>query len=263
MTAAGSLPGPASLAGRTGGYRFRHVARMEWIKLASLRSTWWTLGVTVAAAVAIATVVGAGTEDGSGDLTNDMLAGIAVGLLSMGVLGVLTVTNEYTSGSVRVTLAAVPDRRLLLAAKATVFGAAALVVGEVASFVAFFAGCAAVPGDVAAPTLGDPEVLRAVVLSGAGYCLIGLLGLGLGAVVRHTPAAIGVLVGGVYVVSQFLGAVSTALMGWVPVSIVANSLATSEPMEGMPSPWAGLAALTLYAALALVLGGWLTTRRDA
>lgn len=242
---------------------FRHVARMEWIKLASLRSTWWTLGLTVAAAVGIAAAVGASTEDPTDDLTNNALSGIGVGLLSMGVLGVLAVTAEHTSGTIRTSLAAAPDRTRLLAAKAAVFGAAALVAGEVASFVAFFAGGATLPSDIGAPSLGDPGVLRAVLLAGAGYCLIGLLGLGLGAIVRHTPAAIGALVGGVYVGSQFAGAVSTALMGWVPVSIVANSLTAVEPMDGMPSPWAGLAVLAAYAAVALAVGGWLLDRRDA
>jgi ABC-2 type transport system permease protein len=247
----------------TSRHTFRHVARMEWIKLASLRSTWWTLGLTVAAAVGIAAAVGANTEDGSGDLTNNALSGIAVGLLSMGVLGVLAMTAEHSSGTIRTSLSAAPDRTRLLAAKAVVFGAAALVVGEVASFVAFLAGGAALPDGVAAPSLGDPGVLRAVLLAGAGYCLIGLLGLGLGAIVRHTPAAIGVLVGGVYVVSQFVGAMSEALMGWVPVSIVANSLTTVEPMDGMLSPAAGLAVLAGYAAVALGVGGWLLERRDA
>jgi ABC-2 type transport system permease protein len=252
----------------TGHYRFAHAARMEWIKLRSLRSTWWTLAVTVAAAAAIAVAVGVNTEDATADLTNNALAGISVGLLLTGILGVLTATSEHSSGTIRSTLAAIPNRPLVLAAKAAVFGAVALVAGEAASFVAFFAGRAALPAGVAGPALGQPGVLRAVALGGAGYCLIGLLGLGLGAVVRHTPVAVGLLVGGVYVVAQLGAALAPVLMPYLPIAIVANSLTVVR--AGMAigdvrflSPWAGLGVLAAYAALALAAGAWLLAERDA
>jgi ABC-2 type transport system permease protein len=248
-----------------GRYRFLHAARMEWIKLRSLRSTWWALALTVAGAVGIALAVGANTKNPAGDLTNNALAGISLGLLLTGVLGVLVMTGEWSSGMIRATLAAIPSRPLVLAAKAAVFGAVALVVGEAAAFVAFFAGAATLPGRIPAPALGQPGVLRAVVLGGAGYCLIGLLGLGLGAIIRHTPAAIAVLVGGVYVLGQIVGAVADSVMGYLPISIVANSLSVVKPVAGAHflSPWAGLGVLCLYAAVALGAGGWLLARRDA
>jgi ABC-2 type transport system permease protein len=248
-------------------YHFAQVARMEWVKLRSLRSTWSVLAATVAGAVAIAVAVGVNTEDAAGDLTNNVLAGISLGLLLAGVLGVLAMTGEYSSGMIRATLAAIPDRPLVLAAKAAVFGALALAAGEAAGFIAFLAGTAALPDRIPAPTLGQPGVLRAVVLGGAGYCLIGLLGLGLGAIIRHTPAAIAVLVGGVYVAAQFVAVLTHSLMAWLPVSIVANSLTTVRPMTGdgfhFLSPWTGLAVLGLYAAAALGAGAWLLARRDA
>lgn len=250
-------------AGPPGHYGFSHVARMEWVKLRSLRSTWWTLVVTALGAVGIAVAVGINTKDPASDLTNNALAGIAPGLLWTGLLGVLVMTNEYTSGMIRLTLAVTPRRRCVLAAKAAVFAAVALAVGEATSFLAFLAGSAALPDTIAAPALGDPGVLRALLLAGAGFCLIGLLGLGIGAVVRHTPAAIAVLVGGVYVVAQLVGGLAPSVAGYVPVSIVANSMSTVHPMEGMPAPWTGLAVLGLYAAGALALGGWFLTRRDA
>src|SRR5262249_10886728 len=123
-----------------GHYRFGHVARMEWIKLRSLRSTWWTLAITIAASIGIGLTVGLKTKDASNDVTNNVLAGVAIGLLLTGVLGVLVMTSEYTSGMIRGTLAAAPSRAKLLAAKAAVFGAMALVVGEVAAFTSFFVG---------------------------------------------------------------------------------------------------------------------------
>ena len=256
-------------AATTGGhYRFRHAARMEWIKLRGLRSTWWALAVTIAAAAGIAVAVGVNTEDAAGDLTNNALAGISVGLLVTGILGVLTATSEYSSGTIRATLAAIPNRPLVLAAKAAVFGAVALAAGEAASFVAFFAGGAALPARIAGPALGQPGVLRAVVLGGAGYCLIGLLGLGLGAVVRHTPVAVGLLVGGVYVAAQLGAALAPVLMPYLPIAIVANSLTVVRPGMAVGdvsflSPWAGLGMLAAYAAVALGAGAWLLAERDA
>jgi ABC-2 type transport system permease protein len=246
---------------------FPQAARMEWIKLASLRSTWWVLALTVAGAVGIAVAVGVNTEDAAADLTNNALAGISLGLLLVGVLGVLAMTGEHSSGMIRATLAAVPNRPLVLAAKATVFGALALAAGEAAAFIAFFAGGAALPAAVPAPTLGQPGVLRAVVLGGAGYCLIGLIGVGLGAVIRHTPAAIAVLVGGVYVLAQLVAGFATWIMAWLPIAIVANSLSVVRPVgDGQVrflSPWAGLGVLCLYAAAALGAGAFLLARRDA
>ena len=69
-------------------YRFAQVARMEWIKLRSLRSTWWVLTATVAGAIGIAVAVGVNTRDAAADLTNNALAGISLGLLLVGVVGI-------------------------------------------------------------------------------------------------------------------------------------------------------------------------------
>ena len=134
-----------------GHYRFGHVARMEWIKLRTLRSTWWTLAITTAGAVAIAVAVGLNTKNAAGDLTNNALAGMIPGLLFAGVLGVLVVTGEYTAGMIRATLAAIPRRPWVLAAKAAVFGAVALVLGEAATFLSFFAGGAALRHGIQPP----------------------------------------------------------------------------------------------------------------
>jgi ABC-2 type transport system permease protein len=253
-----------------GRYRFRHVARMEWIKLRTMRSTWWTLAVTAAAGAAMAIAIGLNTISRTADLTNNALAGVIPGLLLIGVLGVLVMTSEYSSGMIRATLAAAPRRPLLLAAKAAVFGAAALAVGEAASFLAFFAGGAALRHGIPAPSLSQPGVLQAVLLGGASYCLIGLLGLGLGAIIRHTAAAIAVFVAGVFLIGLMLGAAARGLAAYLPVFIIGNSLTTTKPescagaaqcVHFLP-PWTGLAVLSLYAAVALAIGCWLLVRRD-
>ncbi len=245
---------------------------MEWIKLRSLRSTWWTLAVTAAATIGIGVAVGLNTRGASGDVTNNALAGVVPGLLLTGVLGVLAMTSEYTSGTIQATLAAIPRRRLVLVAKAAVFGAVTLIVGEVASFIAFFAVGATLRHGVAAPTLGQPGVLRAVAVTGAGFCLIGLLGLGLGAIIRHSAPAVGVLVAGVYVAAQFIGFIAHGVASYMPILIVENSLSTTKRVtcgtDGASCPhflsaWAGLGVLCLYAVVALAVGGWSLARRDA
>jgi hypothetical protein len=254
-----------------GHYRFRHVAHMEWIKLRTLRSTWWALAVTAAGGAVMAIVIGLNTISRSSDLTNNVLAGVVPGLLLIGVLGVLVMTTEYSSGMIRATLTAIPRRPLLLAAKAVVFGAAALVVGEAAAFLAFFAGGAAFRHGLSAPSLSQPGVLQAIVLGGASYCLIGLLGLGLGAIIRHTAAAIAVLVAGVFLIGMIIGAAARGVAAYLPVFIIGNSLTTTRPQScagaaqcvHFLSPWTGLAVLSLYAAAALAIGGWLLVRRDA
>ena len=256
----------------SGRYGLAQAARMEWIKLRSLRSTWWTLAVTAAATVGIGLAVGLNSRNAASDLTNNALAGVVPGLLLAGALGVLTMTSEYTSGTIRATLAAVPRRPLVLAAKAAVFGGVTLIVGEAASFSAFLAATATLRHSIAAPTLGDPGVLRAVVLSGAAFCLIGLLGLGLGAIIRHSAAAVGVLVAGVYVVAQVIGFLAHSAAAYMPILILENSLSTTQPVtcgtdaQSCPhflTAWAGLGVLSLYAVIALAAGGWLLARRDA
>jgi len=182
----------------------------------------------------------------------------------IGVLGVLTMTSEYSSGMIRATLAAVPRRPLLLAAKATVFGAVALATGQIACFAAFLTGVAFLQPTVPHPALSQPAVLRAVALTGAYLGLIGLIGLGLGAIIRHSAAAITTLVGAVFVVPA-LGLALTPAGKFLPMLIAANSLGAVKPQTsaGMLPPWAGLGVISLYAAILLATGGSLLARRDA
>jgi hypothetical protein len=251
-----------------GHYLFWHVAGMEWIKLRSVRSAWWTIALAVAAAAGIAVQAGSGVTS-TADVTRSALSGgTLAGVLLVSVLGVLTMTSEYTSGMIRSTLAAAPRRPLVLAAKAAVFGAVALVAGEVAAFASFTAGGLALKQGVAAPALSQPGVLRAVALTGASYCLIGLLGLGLGTITRNTTSGIVVLVAGVYVAAQLAGKLVN-LARYAPLNIVQNSLAvprqvcTSGPVPCPLSAWAGMSVLAAYAAAALLIGGCILARRDA
>jgi ABC-type transport system involved in multi-copper enzyme maturation permease subunit len=254
-----------------GHYRFRQVARMEWIKLRSLRSTTWTLLATLVGMIGIGILVMANTrapgtaaDRASFDPTNNVLAGVALGQLLIGVLGVLVMTGEYSSGMIRSTLAAIPNRPLLLAAKAAVFGAVTLAVGEAVTFVAFLAGRAVLGAGVPQPTFGQPGVLRAVAMSGVYLCLIGLMGLGLGTISRHTAGGIGALVSVLFVVPLLLAGAARGpqLAKFFPTFIAGNSMGVSKPVAEMLSPWTGFALLLVYTAVVLGTGGWLLARRD-
>src|SRR6202453_5384011 len=127
--------------------------------------------------------------------TSAGFAGLALGQLAFGVLGVLIITSEFSSGMIRATFAAVPRRALLLAAKAGVLGAVTLVAGEVLAFVSFAVGEAVLRSPAPHASLGQPGVLRAVLMGGAYPCLIALIALGLGAIIRHTAGAISAVAG--------------------------------------------------------------------
>ena len=103
-----------------------------------------------------------------------------------------------------------------------------------------------------------------MLLSGAYLALVGLIGLALGAVVRHTAMAVGLLVGLLYVVPAVLaGLTGVTVAKFFPTMIAANSLAVSKPVAGCLSPWVGFAVLCSYVVAVLGVGGRLLVRRDA
>jgi ABC-2 type transport system permease protein len=174
-----------------------HALAAEWTKLRSLRSTYWLLlvGAAVALGLAVLITVGLGTgkvqvTDGTFDPAGISLLGVWFGQITFAVVGVLTMTSEYATGSIRTTLAAVPRRGLLLAAKLIAVGLVVLAIALAISLAAFLVGQAVLSGQHRAVGLGDPGSVRAVV-SAAGYLTaMALLGVALGALLRSTIAAV-------------------------------------------------------------------------
>jgi hypothetical protein len=247
---------------------------MEWLKLRSVRSTWWTLLVLAAGLIGLAILVMArknwatmsAVDRASFDPANDSFGGLIIGQLAIGVLGVLAVTSEFSSGMIRATFAAVPRRPLVLAAKAAVVGAVTLVAGEILAFAAFWAGEAVLRSPAPHATLSQPGVLRAVLMAGAYPALIALIGLGLGALIRHTAGAISAVVGVLFVLPLILNLLGTLILNaagrFMPMLIAENSLTAVKPVPHTLSPGLGLGLLVLYAAAALAAGGWALVRRD-
>jgi ABC-2 type transport system permease protein len=266
---------PGSPSRTEGRYGFRTVAQMEWLKLRSVRSTWWTLLVFAAGMIGLAVLVMihqhwttmSAADRASFDPTNDSYAGLAIGQLALGVLGVLAVTSEFSSGMIRATFAAAPRRPLVLAAKAAIVAAVALVAGELLAFVAFGVGEAVLKSPAPHATLGQAGVLRAVLMAGAYPALIALIGLGLGALIRHTAGAISAVVGVLFVLPLILVPLGTSIQNsalqFMPMMIAENSLTAVKPVAHSLSPGVGLALLCGYAAAALAVGTWAVARRDA
>jgi hypothetical protein len=257
-----------------GGYRFTDVARMEWVKLRTLRSTGWITLILAAGMLGLAVLVLSqehyahlsAADRASFDPTEQGFVGLALGQLLMALLGALTITSEFSSGMIRATLAAAPRRPMVLAAKAAVLGVAGLAVGEVLAFGAFLAGQAVLASPAPRATLAQPGVLRAVLMAGAYLCLLGLIGLGIGAIIRHTAGAIAAAVGVVFVLPViflvFPAGPQHGVEKFLPEIIAENSLTAVKHVSPSLPPWAGLGVLALYAAVTLAAGGWLLARRD-
>ncbi len=171
-----------------------HVVRVQWAKVRTLRSTTWILLILAAGMIGLAILVlsqyppdwahMSAAERASFDPGGEGFARVALGQLTMGVLGVLVITSEYSPGMIRATLSAVPRRGMPLTAKAAVLGALVRPAAEVLAFAAFLAGQAVLNAPAPHASLGPPGVLRAALISGAYLFLIGLTGLGFGAIIR-------------------------------------------------------------------------------
>jgi hypothetical protein len=203
------------------------------------------------------------------DPTGFSLKGILFSQLIIGVLGVLIMSAEYGTGTIRATLTAVPNRPRVLAMKATVFAAVSLVVGEVLSFGAFFVGQALLRSPAPHASLSQPEVLRAVVGGGLVIMVLGLFALGLAAIIRHSAGAITSYVGAILVVPIIIetlpSSIGHSVMRFMPVQIT-NVMTATSPMDVSRTAfsfWVGFGLLCGYAALALVIAGVMMVRRDA
>jgi ABC-type transport system involved in multi-copper enzyme maturation permease subunit len=250
--------------------------KAEWIKLRSLRSSKWTLAALVVVTVGLGALISAevaahwahvsAADKATWDPTNQSLVGAAFGQLAVAVFGVLAITAEFTSGTIRSSVAAAPRRTPLLAAKSIVYGGVALVVGEVISFVSYFIGQALFSGHTPVSHIGDPGVVRAVALTGAYFALVSLISLGIGFALRHTAGAIASLVGILIVLPSVLAALPTgaqnALEKFMPEQIAASSTGAVLPEAHYFGPWTGFGVLCLYAAVAMAIGGWTFLRRD-
>lgn len=258
-----------------GHYRIKHVMRSEAAKMLTLPSTAITLGLTVVAGLLVTGLVThAALNHGAPyyfgfDATQESLTGMIVAGLTGGVFGALLITNEYSSSTIRATLAATPKRPTLLAAKIAVTAAAMVVFCELLSFVSFFLGQAVLSGGGApSASLGSPGAFRAVFMSGLFIALMAMMSFGFGLITRSTAAAIATFVGVVFVLPLVMHGISEPDLRYLPTNILTDSI-MSTARQGPGgiihplSPVIGLLLMAVYTAASLAAGAVLFVRRDA
>lgn len=242
----------------------------EWTKFRSLRSTWLTMVVTALLGVGVAALSSSAQarayDPADWDPAAISLTSIIVAQLATGVLGVLVVTAEYSTGTIQPSAVAVPKRGRLLAAKAVVFGGIALLLSQLIGFASFFVGQVMIDA-AGAPyaTLGQPGVLRAVIGSGLYLTAVGLLGLGLGAVLRSTAGAIGVLVSATLLIRLIAQTFPDGWRGWMdrywPTSAGEKIVNVLQAPGSLP-PWTGFAILCGFVAVIGAAGYTVLRTRD-
>jgi ABC-2 type transport system permease protein len=177
---------------------------------------------------------------------------------------VLTFTSEHTTGLIRTTFTAVPRRRAVLAAKAVVAGTVTLVVGELVSFASFLLAQAILSGNHLGVSLSHPGVPGAVLADGILLSVCTLVGLGLGAIIRHTAGALAVLAGLIYLpaVLGLLPAPWNDRIGRFTLFYAAQQVVALHPRANLFSPALSMLVLIAWPAAALLGAAVLITRRD-
>lgn len=250
--------------------RVADVIASEWTKIRSVRSTFWLLLVAAITAIGGSAIVAVSERSSSQSPIGDPVASVFAAwleypVLAVGILGVLSLTSEYTSGQIRTTFAAVPQRLTVLTAKATVIGVIALVFGEALAFASFLLSQAILANHHGAISLshsGVPGELLA-----AGFCLfaIAMLGVALGAIIRNTAGAVAALPALIYLPLVVLSLPHpwNDTIGKFTLLMASYQLVSEYSHTGLLSPPLSLAVVVAWPAIGLLTAGILIQKRDA
>ena len=248
------------------------VLRAEWIKLWTVRSTWWTLGATFILGAGLTVLVCATSADwlASSDADESALSFVTWGMIfaqiTAAVFGALMVTTEYGNGMIRSTFAAVPSRGRVIAAKAALAATILFVVGTLTAFAGYFGGNwfldrAGVGVDL------EGDVLRAMFGSGLFLAGIGLFTVAIGFLVRHTAATISGVLGLILIVGNMIGLIPGTVGDWLEKLMPGNAgspIAVPIPFNpNLLGPWTGYGVFLAEIAVLLGLAWFLVRRRDA
>lgn len=247
----------------------------EWTKIRSLRSTVFSLLAAIVFIVGLSVLVPSVTvahwpphdlrEAAAFDPTTRSLSGIFLAQLAIGVLGVLLISGEYATGMIRATFAAVPARLPVLWAKATVFATVTLALMVPSVLGAFWIGQSILTSKHLQAKLSDPGVLRAVIGAALFLTVVGLLGIGLGALLRNTAAGISSLFGLLFVlpiIVRFLpSSWADPINKYLPSS-AGEAITHVHPDPAMLAPWTGFGLFCAYAIAVLIAAAVSLRRRD-
>lgn len=281
MSVSTSTPSPADQArswqsATSGsGVTFPRLVKSEWLKLKTLRSTWLTLGAAVFVLILASALIANHLhgdlvhprpfdDPNDRDVLTTPLRGFGITQLFIGVLGVLSVTGEYATGMIRATLTAVPKRLPVLFAKLVVFALLGLIAMLIAAFGAFFTSQAVLGSYGMA--LGHGPSVR-VVSALAGYlALVGLLGVGLGFIVRSTAGGVASLVGIILVAPGILAALgtswATSASHYLPLNAGLAMFSDVAPQGGELSPGLGLVVMLAWVAASVLAAAVVLVKRD-
>jgi ABC-2 type transport system permease protein len=279
MSATQALAGAAATPKRSlrsGGVTQLGVLRSEWTKLWSLRSTRWSLLFAFVSMAGLGALIATVTMDRWGRLSprerltfdpiNTALGGYHLAQLAIGVLGVLVISGEYSTGQIRSTFMAVPRRLPVLWAKAATFAGVTFVLVLAASLVAFLVSQAILTRHHVDVSLGQAPALRAVIGTALYMVVLGVFALSLGALVRSTAGGIAIFAGMLFVLPGLAhvlpASTFNAINPYLPSNAGSDVLSnTTDP--GMLAPWTGFAIFCAYAAVAFAAAAVLLVRRDA
>jgi ABC-2 type transport system permease protein len=249
---------------------FSHTLRAEWIKFWSVRSTVWSVVAMLVLGAGLTVLVCsvAAAELASGEANENPASFVTWGMMfaqiTAVVLGAMMVTSEYGNGMIRATLAATPRRGQVLAAKAVVLTGTLLVAGTVTSFVGYFGGNWFLEREGIGIALSDDGVLRAMFGGGLYMAGLGLLAAAVGLLVRHTAAALSIVLGVVFVAGTMVFLLPGAWGEWIGKLMPGNAGSViTAPVSFNPvalDPWPGFGVFMAEVAVVLVVG-WMTFRR--
>jgi ABC-type transport system involved in multi-copper enzyme maturation permease subunit len=253
------------------------VLRSEFTKFRSLRSTVWTLLSAVTLLIGLGAIFSAVTasqyhtfsaaDRAQFDPVGVSLAGMGFAVVAFGVLGVLLMSSEYSTGMIRSSLTAVPRRLAVLWAKLAVFAAAVFTVSLIASFVSFFIGQALLNGHHLGVSITAPDALRSVIGAALYVTVAGMIGVALGALLRNTAAGIATFAGVFFVLPPIAGllpaSISDNLTQFLPSNAGGVLYGGAMGVQNPLSPWTGFALLCGYTVILIAAGAWRLRRSDA
>jgi ABC-type transport system involved in multi-copper enzyme maturation permease subunit len=277
MSATETLPAAAA-PGRafTGRVTQAHVLRSEWTKLWSLRSTRWSLLFAVVAMAGLGVLIAAVSmgrwshlspgDRASFDSIDRSLGGYHLAQLAIGVLGVLVISGEYSTGMIRSSLMAVPRRLPVLWAKIAVFASVTFVLMLASAFVAFFGAQAILTEHHVNVTLGHQHALRTLVGTVLFMTVTGVLCVALGTIIRSTAGAIATFAALLFVLPGIVdilpSEIGNSINPYLP-SNAGGAIAKAIPDPHTLSPWGGFALYCSYTIVLLAVAAYMLVRRDA
>ncbi|QNE34413.1 ABC transporter permease subunit [Leifsonia shinshuensis] len=285
MSAATATPATPHVHAEIGRLSFPRVLRSEWIKLRSLRSTFWTLVSVVVLVVGLATLISfalpskttllseagprAATLDPSNIVATAATFGLTFAQLVVAVLGVLAISGEFSTGMIRSSFAAVPHRFPVLAAKAIMLFVVSFVIGLVSMAASWSIAVGVTGAKGYTRGLFDASTLWSIV-GGAFYLgLVAVFALGIGTIIKSSAGGISAVVGVLFVLPILANVLvsvfpkETWLADWTHYLVSNNGSGLAGLANGGLEPWQNALSLGIWTAAAFVVGAILLQRRDA